>query len=125
MKILECHLRKQLGRKMRNVLTFFRELLFAKILIGLVSISEVSYFEDFYLIRLSSIQLLFTVEIQISNFYPLNLKRPRCLLPLANRTILAYVLDHLIFNCKLQEIYLVYSSCGEQIQVWLKFRHLV
>ena len=54
------------------------------------------------------------------DFYPLNLKRPQCLLPIANRPMLAYVLDHLIFQCKLQEIFLVYSNFGPMIQDFVK-----
>lgn len=43
-------------------------------------------------------------------YQPLSLKTPRCLLPVANRPPLAYILDHLINHCRIQQINLCFSS---------------
>lgn len=75
--------------------------------------------------RVSVFQGIVVCEDFETDFYPLNLKRPRCLLPVANRPMLAYVLDHLIFQCKLQEIYLVYSNFGPQIQEFVRENYKV
>ena len=48
-------------------------------------------------------------------FQPLNLKTPRCLLPVANREPLAFVLDHLVNQCRLQHIYLIYKNYEKRI----------
>ena len=58
-------------------------------------------------------------------FQPLNLKTPRCLLPVANREPLSYILDHLVNHCRLQQIYLIYKNYGQRIKNFVKSKFRV
>ena len=54
------------------------------------------------------------------SFYPITFESPKCLLPIANRPTLAYVLDHLVFRCKFQEILLVSNKYGDVIKKFVQ-----
>ena len=58
-------------------------------------------------------------------YQPLNLKAPRCLLPVANREPLGFILDHLINHCRLQQINLCYASFGPLYKAFVKRRFSV
>ena len=58
-------------------------------------------------------------------FQPLNLKAPRCLLQVANREPLGFILDHLINHCRLQQINLCYASFGPLYKAFVKRRFSV
>jgi len=54
------------------------------------------------------------------SLFPITLESPKCLLPIANRPTLAYVLDHLVFRCKFQEILLVSNKYGDVIKKFVQ-----
>lgn len=56
---------------------------------------------------------------------PITLESPKCLLPIANRPTLAYVLDHLVFRCKFQEILLVSNKYGDVIKQFVQSNYKV